>query len=65
MLVRTEAHDARNQYASDWVLVTPNAECLADPDLERAWSPWPVTSSEPLEAFLWTDDFSNLFRVLK
>lgn len=65
VLVQTDADQQRDQYASDWVLVTRNAEFLADPDLAQAWSPWLVTSSGEIEALLWTDDFSNVFRVLK
>jgi SAM-dependent methyltransferase len=65
VLVQTDADEESNQYASDWVLVTRNAEFLAEPDLARAWSPWPVKDTDPVDAFLWTDDFNNLFRVLK
>ncbi|MEZ6061035.1 MAG: hypothetical protein R3C19_11785 [Planctomycetaceae bacterium] len=48
--------------ASVWLLVTSNQEFLADPDVTSSVSPWESADREPL---LWTDDFNNLFRILR
>jgi hypothetical protein len=46
---------------SDWVLVTANAEFLANPAVVRARQPIAV----PAGLRLWTDDYSSLFPILK
>ena len=45
-----------------WALVTDNPEFLQDPDVLIRQVPWPTDQPKPI---LWTDDFSNLFGVLK
>jgi hypothetical protein len=48
--------------ATRWVLVTSNSEFLANPDVEGAVTPWTPADSKLL---LFTDDYSNLFSLLK
>jgi len=46
---------------NDWVLVTSNQTFLTDPRVSDQIKPWPTV--RPKEV-LWTDDYSNLFRVI-
>ncbi len=48
-------------YASDWVLVSRNTTLLLQPELATNSSPIVVRSGQPV----WSDQFSNLLRVLK
>ena len=45
-----------------WILITSNKEFLNDPQVKAAATPWPAEDSSGL---LFTDDYSNLFRLLK
>jgi SAM-dependent methyltransferase len=46
---------------TDWVLVTRNDKLLADKDIGKATSP-----IDPIPGLaVWTDDYNNLFRILK
>jgi hypothetical protein len=47
--------------ASEWVLVTANAEFLAKPAVVRARQPIEV----PAGLRLWTDDYSSLFPIIQ
>jgi hypothetical protein len=49
-------------YPSDWVLITENGRFLGDDVVSTAITPW-LTGGE--SNIIWTDDFSNLFGVLK
>lgn len=64
VLVESDADEERNLYVSDWMLITMNAEFLADPALQTLWVPRVVNESESLEKFLWTDDYANLLGTL-
>jgi len=46
---------------SDWVLVTSNETFLKDPFVYSRIEPW---STLKLKEILWTDDYSNLFRIV-
>ncbi len=48
--------------ASDWVLLTANAQFLRTAAVRRAIRPW-TEDDRPTE--LWTDDYSNLFHLLR
>ena len=48
--------------ATRWILVTSNQEFLRNSDVKAATSPWPIEDSKRL---LFTDDYSNLFSLLK
>jgi hypothetical protein len=49
-------------YPSDWVLITENGRFLVDDVVSTSITPW-LTDAE--SNIIWTDDFSNLFGVLK
>jgi spermidine synthase len=51
----------REVFDSEWVLVTANAEFLANPAVVRARQPIEV----PAGLRLWTDDYSSLFPIIK
>lgn len=53
--------EERGIYYSDWVLVTSNKTFLEDPIVSSRITRWPTIR---YQEFLWTDDFSNLFRVV-
>ena len=48
--------------ATRWILITSNKEFLANPEVKLAVSPWAEEDSPRL---LFTDDYSNIFRLLK
>ncbi len=61
VVVRSEG-DERRVFSSDWVVLSRNQEFLSLPAL--------VNNSQPLSSYasdirLWTDDYSNLFQILK
>jgi spermidine synthase len=60
VLITDEPDEARLSH-TDWVIVTKNRDFLADPDVvaKRAKIN-PIPGLTP-----WTDDFNNLFRILK
>ena len=47
---------------SEWILVTDNNDFLSHKTVKTALKPWPVDAPQPL---LWTDDFSNIYSVLR
>jgi spermidine synthase len=51
----------RQVFLSEWVLVTANAEFLANPAVIRARQPIDV----PAGLRLWTDDYSSLFPIIQ
>ncbi len=59
LTVENEENQAMNVFSSDWVLVTKWQEFVNDPEVQRA-SIWKKRTD-----VLWTDDYSNLLRVLK
>ena len=59
--IRNKSDDDTGVVASDWVLLTNNPWFLADGAVHAADTPW-EDQDQPLE---WTDDFSNLYSVLK
>ena len=61
-LFRDESDDSRGISRADWVLVTGNRSFLDADGVASAGMPWPDDAPRPL---LWTDDYSNLLRVLR
>jgi len=62
VLVAAQGDDERGTDSTDWVLVTANREFLAAPEIEECITPW----EDPLpRAMIWTDDYSNLFGLLR
>ncbi|MBC7925239.1 MAG: fused MFS/spermidine synthase [Bryobacteraceae bacterium] len=58
-LIINTSEEERKIYDSDWVIVTKDNEL----DSRLAYLSSPIKGSEPLR--LWTDDYSNLFSILK
>jgi hypothetical protein len=54
--------DNQGNNAAEWVLLTNNERLLQDRAINLKAANWPQASAEPL---VWTDNFSNLFSVLK
>ncbi len=65
VLVESDADEERGLFVSDWMLVTTNGAFLSDPELQSLWTPRRADVATRLEDFLWTDDFSNLFRSIR
>ena len=59
-LVDNDEDDENHVAASSWVLVTHRGDLFADPLLKKA-----TAVPEPKRLRPWTDDYSNLFQVLK
>ena len=56
-----EEDESDDLFQSDWVIVSKNPALVEDPDVKRRQSPiLPIAGLR-----LWTDDFSNLFQILK
>jgi SAM-dependent methyltransferase len=58
--VKDEDDDAAGIYRSDWVLLSDRDEAFRDPALRSA-----EALREGAQGVRWTDDFSNLYRLLK
>ena len=56
------AADNQGNNAAEWVLLTNNEALLQDKSINQKTADWPLSSAEPL---VWTDNFSDLFSVLK
>ncbi len=61
IVVDTDDGDGDGTFGSTWVLVTLNQTFLATPEVAAAAREAPLRS----DLRLWTDDYSNLFRILK
>ncbi len=59
VLISTESDDRRNIYRSRWALLTANP--LASPEIRRASEKLASRS----DIGVWTDDYNNLFQILK
>jgi SAM-dependent methyltransferase len=59
-LVDTDDIDATGEFGSTWILVTSDPSAFDNPKLSAA-----VTLNERRKVRLWTDDYSNLFQILK
>ena len=62
VFVRNGANLEAGRFSSEWVLITDNREFLDSDALARVATPWPERSRRPV---LWTDDYSNLFALLR
>ena len=59
--IKDHGEQERGTYDSDWVLVTSNNRFLNDALVYTRIRPWPTLRQKEI---LWTDDFTNLFRVV-
>jgi spermidine synthase len=62
LLVDDPGSSIQETDATRWILISSNKEFLANPDVKLAVSPWAEEDSPRL---LFTDDYSNIFRLLK
>jgi hypothetical protein len=61
MMFSYDGNAAAEESSSDWVLVTSRPGFFELPDILRAGRP-----IDPLPGLrMWTDDYSNLFRILR
>jgi hypothetical protein len=60
VLVSDEGNPIQETDSTEWILVTANKEFLSNKDVQSAFTPWPDSSR-----LLFTDDYSNLLRLLK
>ena len=65
VVVESEPDERKHLYTTDWVLVTRNAELLADPEFQSHWAPRVAEEGEDLAASEWTDDHPRLFDALR
>ncbi|MBS3953851.1 MAG: fused MFS/spermidine synthase [Methylomicrobium sp.] len=61
LLVQSQPSENRGWYRADWALLSKNQPFLQVSALQQAKS----TGTTPVESIIWTDDFSNMFRLLK
>lgn len=61
LFVQSQPSDSLGWYRADWALLSNNRKFLQNPVLQKAKS----ASTTPVKSIMWTDDFSNLFRLLK
>ncbi|MDP4527979.1 fused MFS/spermidine synthase [Alkalimonas delamerensis] len=54
--------DSQNPAATEWVLLTTNQDFIRQEAIQQAAGNWPTRLNPAIQ---WTDDFSNLLRVLK
>ena len=52
----------QGRLASIWVVLTNNRAFLDNPEVRKTFAPWPDDARPPV---LWTDDYSNLYRLIK
>lgn len=62
ILVQNRENTILNQFGSDWVLISPTPEVLETPIFRAAGADHPDLAAT---APLWTDDYSNLFKIMK
>jgi hypothetical protein len=62
VLVEDEGDKMQETDATRWILVTSNKQFLAEEQVQAAITPW---RKEDASRLLFTDDYSNLFRLLK
>ncbi|MFI5071602.1 MAG: spermidine synthase [Terriglobales bacterium] len=59
VLIHDKDDPQNHIYASDWILITDNQDSFDDPAIQKA-----VAQKLNPKRLVWTDDFSNLLRVL-
>ena len=62
LLIADDGNETQGTDATRWVLVTNSRRFLQTAQVQHAASPWPDDSPAPV---LFTDDYSNLLRLLK
>ena len=65
LLVESEPDPEAYRYETTWALLTWSSDFVTDPSVLSRARPFSGEAAEPGEAYRWTDDYSNLFRVLR
>jgi len=65
LLVESEPDPEAYRYETTWALITWSSDFVTDPSVLSRARPFSGEAAEPGEAYRWTDDYSNLFRVLR
>ena len=60
--IYSASNDMQGTDTCDWVLLTRNRLFLRNPEVTKVAVPWSDGNSKPV---LWTDDYSNLFRLFR
>jgi SAM-dependent methyltransferase len=60
LIVQSQPSESLGRFRSDWALLSKNQQFLQQPVFANI-----PRSSTTTEAIVWTDDFSNMFRLLK
>jgi len=62
LLIQDEGSRLQGTDATSWILLTSNQEFINNPEVRNAISPW---TPDDFPALLFTDDYSNLIRLLR
>ena len=65
LLVESDPDPEAYRYATTWALLTWSSDFVTDPSVLSRARPFSGEAAEPGAAYRWTDDYSNLFRVLR
>ncbi len=60
--IEAQGSDTQGTDSTDWILLTSNPQFLAEPEIQRCVTAWSDASPRPV---FWTDDYSNLFSLLR
>ena len=60
--IYSQSNDMQGTDACDWVLLTRNRRFLDTPEVRNAAGSWSKDDPKPV---VWTDDYSNLFRLFR
>jgi hypothetical protein len=61
VLISNEKNDGLRINASDWALITSNRDFLEAPEIRKMARPLETKA----DLRVWTDDYNNLFQILK
>ncbi len=62
LMISSPSNSKQGIDASDWVLLTSNREFIHASEVRKVVRPWTAEDRSPL---LWTDDYSNLFHLMR
>ena len=65
LLTETDPDPEAYRYETTWALITWSSDFVTDPSVLSRARPFSGEAAEPGEAYRWTDDYSNLFLVLR
>lgn len=65
LLTVSDPDPDRYRYTATWVLLSRSSDFVTDPSVLGRAELWVGDAADPDDGFLWTDDYSNLLRVLR